>query len=105
MQRIVGGMLLGLAVVAGLLFAAGRGWLGATLRAGSPTATARPEAAIAGREAQQAAAAAAAGVSDAKQILFGDFHVHTGFSTDAFTMSMPLTGGTGICAAIESVLR
>ncbi|MEM9254027.1 MAG: DUF3604 domain-containing protein [Pseudomonadota bacterium] len=31
-----------------------------------------------------------------QQILFGDLHVHTTFSPDAFIMSVPLTGGTGL---------
>ena len=31
-----------------------------------------------------------------KQVLFGDLHVHTTFSPDAFIMSVPLMGGSGL---------
>ena len=42
------------------------------------------------REARDALAAA-----DAKQILFGDLHVHTTYSIDAFMYSLPLFSGEG----------
>ena len=32
---------------------------------------------------------------DNKMILFGDFHVHTTFSADAFLLSLPMVGGEG----------
>ncbi len=46
--------------------------------------------------ARQAKARRELGVQDARQILFGDLHVHTTFSIDAFTWSLPSMNGTGI---------
>ena len=43
----------------------------------------------------QAETARLLGASPAKQILFGDFHVHTTFSFDAFLANLPIGGGPG----------
>lgn len=52
--------------------------------------TALPAEVVAEREERQHTAQSTGGV------LFGDLHVHTTFSPDAFIMSVPLMGGTGL---------
>ena len=47
------------------------------------------------REAEQQAIARGMKAGTDKQILFGDLHVHTTNSTDAFLWSLPIYGGEG----------
>jgi hypothetical protein len=63
--------------------------------AGSPQARAIAPSLVASRAERQRAAAVDAGVARPKQILFGDLHVHSTFSFDAFQASLPMAGGDG----------
>jgi hypothetical protein len=88
---------LALIVLLGLggLYAIGRGWLSESWHAGRPQASQVPPRVVARKEAAVESAALALAVEEPKQILFGDLHVHTTFSADAFQMSLPMSGGDG----------
>ncbi len=88
MLRRIALLVLGLVVIAGAYLASiALGLLGRHSDPGEPTGAPVPPAVVAARTAGT--------VSGDKQILFGDFHVHTTFSTDAFRGSLPITQGEG----------
>jgi hypothetical protein len=78
-----------------LLVAAGRGVFGSHEDPGQVTASARPPAEVHDEELRVAQAAREIGLRAPKQVLFGDLHVHTTFSFDAFMFSLPVAGGEG----------
>ncbi len=74
------------------------GLLGCSQRqdGGSIDAAELPGEIVQQRAATQLAARQALKRNEPTQILFGDLHVHTTFSPDAFITAMPLSGGNGL---------
>lgn len=69
------------------------GWFGAERDAGVIHGKRIPDEVVAGR---MSATRQMAPTGDNDQILFGDLHVHTTFSADAFQFSLPIMGGPGV---------
>ena len=80
-----------LGVLAVAILSATFGCEGEHLGPGTPSPPARSDRSVRASIDRQTVSAP----SDAKQILFGDLHVHTTFSPDAFVLSLPLMGGEG----------
>jgi hypothetical protein len=79
-----------------LLFHAGAsGWLGRHEGPGEVTRVRRAESETVRSVAAIQEAATKLDVAESKQILFGDLHVHTTVSYDAFLTSLPLLNGEG----------
>ena len=96
MLRKVGFVLVILIVLGvALLYALGTGSFSQEQHAGSPEAPAISASVVAAKEDALREAALEVNVARPKQILFGDLHVHSTFSFDAFTMSLPMSGGDG----------
>jgi len=94
--KIVAGLacLVGLAVAGAALVGSGVG--GRLHDAGQVTPAPRPDPLQTQAASRQRDAAAAHGVSNVKPVLFGDLHVHTTFSSDAFLFSLPIIQGEGV---------
>lgn len=85
-------------VIAGFAYIATgvhNGWFGRLEPPGDIQGQAIPEEVISARARVQSSAATEIGISKPKQIVFGDLHVHTTYSTDAFIGALPLLGGEG----------
>ncbi len=79
----------------GLVWLAGYGVFGRLEGAGSVQGTRRLPARVAAEDRRIEAAAEAIGAARPKRVLFGDLHVHSTFSLDAFLLNLPGMLGEG----------
>jgi len=92
MLRWIAAIVLVLAAAAAIFwFGARGGWFGSDQGPGTIEGKAVPSEIIAARISTRRAAG-----EDEDQILFGDLHVHTTLSVDAYQFSLPILGGSGL---------
>ena len=95
MSRVGIALIVMTALAVWLLYELSWGLFGEHEGPGTVTERRIPAALRAQRDAVQGSGSQALGAPPERQILFGDLHVHTTFSTDAFTSSLPLMQGEG----------
>ena len=96
LRRILAGLLVIILIVAAYLAGVWLRLYGVHEGPGEVTKTRIPADVVEARTRAEAVAAKALTVGQPKQILFGDLHVHTTFSTDAFLWSLPMAQGEGV---------
>ena len=69
-------------------------WKGDPFDPGKVSTTRTPQAVVDGRAAEQRSVKQGFGIESPKQVLFGDMHVHSTYSVDAFRFSLPLMQGS-----------
>jgi len=95
MRTAILALLVFLVVALAFLYVAGTGRFADEPTGGTPN-THQVSASVVEQRAEHIhSAGRSIGVARPKQILFGDLHVHSTFSFDAFQMSLPMAGGDG----------
>ena len=94
-MRILAGLGLLLLLLTGFGYLLAEGVFGNRQNAGTISGLSRDRSEIKARQSRLSAAREIVGAPGEKQILFGDLHVHTTFSFDAFSISLPMNQGEG----------